>query len=115
MSKTRFFTAGLPVDAQELLIRIGQNYAIARKRRRWRMADIAERIDCTRQTVARMENGDAAVAMGAWLKYAFILDLLDDFSGICDPDNDQKGKWLDRESRAHLQRVREKHDNALDF
>lgn len=115
MAKNKFFTDGLPDEAATILVTMGQNYAMTRKKRRLRMTDIAERIDSTRQTVARMEKGDPSVAMGAWLKYAFVLDLLNGFSEICHPDTDRKGQWLDKESRAHLQRIREKHDRELDF
>ena len=115
MAKTNFYTDGLPNEAKQLLEAIGQNFAVARKRRRWRMSDAAERVECTRQTVAHMENGDPSVAMGAWLKYAFAMDLLDGFSEICNPDKDKKGQLLDKESRANLKRVREKREQEPDF
>lgn len=115
MPRTAFNTKGLPNEAEQTLKTVGANFAVARKRRRLKMEDIAQRIHCTRQTIAKIENGNPAVAIGVWINYAFVLDLMDGFLEICKPDNDLKGMWMDKESRSNLQRIRTKHDKELDF
>lgn len=115
MSKTFFNSEGLSSSVIKILLDVGGNYAIARKRRRWRQQDVAQRIHCTRQTVAKIERGDPCVAMGVWINYAHVLGLDGTFSQICHPDKDTMGQWLDVESRSHLQRVREKMEKELDF
>ncbi len=115
MSRTAFNTKGLPWEAEQTLKSIGANFAVARKRRRLKMEDIAQRIHCTRQTIANIENGNPGVAMGVWINYAFVLNLLEGFLEICKPENDQQGMWLDKESRSNLQRIRDKYDKELDF
>ena len=115
MAKTALCTKGLPNKACEALRIVGSNLAVARKRRRWKLDDVAMRIHCTRQTVSRMEKGDPSVGIGTWIYYAFVLNLLDGFYEICKPENDREGIWLDKESRMYLQRIREKQDRELDF
>lgn len=47
----------------------------ARKSKRWRQIDLAERIGISRQSVARMERGDATVAIGHYVMAAWLLDI----------------------------------------
>ena len=115
MSKTAFTTTGLPSAMADILRRLGDNLTTARRRRRLRQEDVAKRVGCTRQTVARMERGDPSVGMGNWLAYVWILQLENEFADLCNPQRDLKGLWLDKESRANLQRVYSKQDNDLDF
>ena len=115
MAKTRKCTEGLPAPMVDILRRLGGNLAVARKRRRMRQKDAAELAGCTRQTIARIEAGDPAVSMGAWMNLVWVLQLSGEFIGLCSPERDVLGLGLDAESRARLHRVREKREKELDF
>lgn len=56
----------LPTSVQEHLRRLGENLAIARKRRREPIKAWAQRIGVSEPTLARMEKGDPSVAMGVY-------------------------------------------------
>lgn len=115
MAKTQKCTKGLPAPMAEILRRLGGNLAAARKRRRMRQEDAAKLAGCTRQTIARIESGDPAVSMGAWMNFVWVLRLEKEFAGLCAPERDAAGIWLDVESRTRLQRVRAKEEGRLDF
>ena len=56
---------------------LGGMILIARKNKKWRQADLANRLDVTRQTVARMENGDPNIAIGTYFEgHGFLTFLL---------------------------------------
>jgi transcriptional regulator with XRE-family HTH domain len=56
----------LPTAAAVHLQQLGENLAIARKRRKEPIRIWAERIGVSAPTVARMERGDPSVAMGVY-------------------------------------------------
>ena len=56
----------MPAAAAVNLQRLGENLAIARKRRKESIRVWAERIGVSAPTVARMERGDPSVAMGVY-------------------------------------------------
>ena len=59
----------------KLLCEIGQLLAAKRKARQWRQVDLAERLNVSRQTVARMEQGDPNVAIGILFSAFWLLDI----------------------------------------
>ena len=60
---------------KEFLRLLAELLVVARKSKRWRQSDLAERIGISRQSVARMERGDATVAIGHYVMAAWLLDI----------------------------------------
>jgi len=65
----------VPMIPQKFLSVLGEMLALARKSRRLRQADLAERVGVSRQTIARMEKGDPNVAIGVYFVAAWILNI----------------------------------------
>jgi hypothetical protein len=57
------------------LCNLGLDLKGARKRRRWTLTVVHQRLECSVQTVQRMEKGDPAVGMGRYLAYIHLLGL----------------------------------------
>lgn len=58
----------LPYDAEQALLALARNLVFARKKRRWRQQDVADRSGITRSTVRKIELGDPNVSMKNYLK-----------------------------------------------
>lgn len=93
-----------PLTVRRILKKLGENVAIARKKRRLSQELIAERVLTTRQTISRIERGDPRVAFGTWATTLFVLGLHDQLEELADPSRDELGMALENQ---HLpQRVR---------
>ena len=57
------------------LLNLGLDLKGARKRRRWTLTLVHQRLECSVQTIQRMEKGDPAVGMGRYLGYIHLLGL----------------------------------------
>jgi transcriptional regulator with XRE-family HTH domain len=57
------------------LKKLGETINLARRDKEWRQSDLAERIGVTRQTIARIEQGDTGVARGCYISVAWILKI----------------------------------------
>ncbi len=60
---------------ESYLLNLGLDLKGARKRRRWTLALVHQRLECSVQTIQRMEKGDPAVGMGRYLAYIHLLGL----------------------------------------
>ncbi len=69
-----------------LLAGIGQNIRQARLRRNYTMALVAQRAGISRGTLQRVEEGDAAVALGIYTRVLQALGLEGDLAGIAADD-----------------------------
>jgi transcriptional regulator with XRE-family HTH domain len=63
---------------QNLLEQMGENFKLARKRRKLTAIQVAERADISRSTLYLIEKGDPSVAMGAYFKVLRVLRLQND-------------------------------------
>lgn len=72
MAKKSHQITSLPTN---LLSEVGHLIAARRKLRQWRQIDLAERLNVSRQTVARMERGDPTVAAGILFSAFWLLDI----------------------------------------
>lgn len=61
-----------------LLERMGENFKLARKRRRLTTVQVAERADIARSTLYLIEKGDPSVALGAYFNVLRVLGLQED-------------------------------------
>jgi DNA-binding XRE family transcriptional regulator len=102
---------------QEICTVIGKDISACRKVRRMSSAELALRIESSRATVSRMENGDPGVAFGLYVKAAIIFGMENNIADIFAPQNDTQAARLGRE--ALPRRVREKSPESslgdLDF
>ncbi len=80
-------------EVDETLRRLGRGLAPARRRRRWRQADVSERIGVSRSAYSRMERGVASGApIGDWVAAALALGLTPRFELGRDPIEDLPGE-----------------------
>lgn len=97
MGRTFFISNGLPEEATQMLVELGRNFALARKKRRLTMEMVAERAQVSRLTISKIEKGNANVSIGAIMAYAYILGLEQDFKHVIAPGTDAIGLMLDRD------------------
>ena len=65
----------LPLPAAHALLKLGRELALARRKRAISTADMAARLMVSRDTLWRLERGDATVAVGTLATALFILQL----------------------------------------
>lgn len=82
----------LPLVASQVISLLAEMLVAARKSLKLRQSDLAQRVGVSRQTIARMEKGDATVAMGVFVVAAWVLDV-PIFPGIASnhPEKDTRG------------------------
>lgn len=71
-----------PPSASRALAATGENLRLARLRRGFSAAIVAERAGMSRTTLRKIENGDPSVAMGAYASVLFVLGLHADLEGV---------------------------------
>ncbi len=96
----------LPLPVKRGLRALGEDVSAARKRRRLTMEALAQRALVTRQTIARIENGDDGVAIGTYACVLFALGMADRLFAIARLADDQLG--IDLEAEQLPTRVRTK-------
>ena len=64
----------LPIPKQ-IMLELGTNIKLARKRRKLRSEQVAERAGISRSTLWLVEKGSPTVAMGTYLQVLFVLGL----------------------------------------
>ena len=83
-----------PADVHVTMKRLGNNVRTARLRRRLSIEQVADRVGCSRYTVASVERGRPGVSAVAYFTVLWALDLLDHANYLADPDRDDEGKIL---------------------
>ena len=53
------------IPKKKILVRLGMNIKLARKRRGTTMAQVADGANINRETLSRLEKGDSSVSIGA--------------------------------------------------
>ena len=91
----------MPAAVRRALTELGADLSAARRRRRLSQSVVAARALTTRQTIARIEDGDPSVAWGTWATVFFVLGLLDRLKDAASPAQDELGLAL---ARAQLPR-----------
>ena len=97
-------TLALPIT--RALQKLGQDLALARRRRRFTQASMAERLQTSVATLRRMEKGDPRVSVGLIAQALFVLGELEKINGLLDTASDAIGLSLMNEQLP--QRVRSK-------
>ncbi len=78
-------TTLLPTAAS-LLVRLGENIRLARKRRKLTEKQVSERADIARSTLQSIEKGGTGVAMSSYLQVLFVLGLEKDLLNVASED-----------------------------
>lgn len=94
--KSNAFTA-LPRAAKSALCKLGEDLAVARKKRRISTVSMAERAFISRNTLYKIERGDPTVSMGAYASVLGILGLASGLGDVADRRDDTLGLDLEEE------------------
>lgn len=92
-----------PTQVVEQVTQLGQRIRIARIRRGWSVADLANKAGINRNTLTALELGRPGTAVGVCFTVLWALGLDRTLDGVADPDTDLHGKALEaarRPSRA---------------
>ena len=87
----------LPARLRRSLAKFGHDLAVARRKRHLTMGMMAERTGLAKSTYARLEQGDPAVAMGAYAMALFVMGFGEPFGDLTDARRDEQGLLLDEE------------------
>ena len=85
MSKSSTASGALPVSAAKALLELGENLAIARKRRDESLRSRALRMSVSVPTLVRMERGDPSVGVGVYLTALWLMNKHRELPKIADP------------------------------
>jgi transcriptional regulator with XRE-family HTH domain len=81
----------LPRAARQALAKLGEDIAIARKKRRISTVSMSERAFISRGTLYKVEKGDPTVSMGIYATVLSILGLTEGLGNTADRCNDTLG------------------------
>ena len=87
----------LPRAARQGLAKLGEDIAIARKKRRISTVSMAERAFISRGTLYKVERGDPSVSMGIYATVLAILGLVEGLGDIADRGADTLGLDIDED------------------
>jgi len=84
---TKFSKANwLPRQLEERLVVVGEQFRLARLRRNLTIEQVAERAQCSRLTVAKLEKGLPTVSLGVVLRVLYALQLDEDILRLAEDD-----------------------------
>jgi len=86
--------ATLPLLVRRSLHKLGEDLALARRRRRISTASMAERIQCSVATLRRMERGDPTVAIGTVAQALLVFNAIERLAQLLDTGSDEVGLQL---------------------
>ena len=84
----------LPLSAERALRKLGHDISLARRRRRFSQASLAERIGASVSTVRRMEQGDPRIPIHFHARALLVFGELKALENILDTANDDIGLML---------------------
>ena len=84
-------TSTLPRAARQALMKLGEDIAVARKKRRISTVSMAERAFISRGTLYKVEKGDPSVSMGIYATVLSILGLVEGLGNVADRRTDTLG------------------------
>ena len=92
-------TFEIPFLITEQATQLGQRIRIARIRRGWSVAELAEKAGINRNTLTALEQGKPGTAIGVCFTVLWALGLDRTLDHIADPDTDLHGKALEAARR----------------
>lgn len=116
MSRQKKLSLGnYPEGVQKILVNLGKNLKMSRKRRNLTMSALASSMFVTRQTVSRMESGDPTMSILVYLTAIFCLQREKELDDFLSPKNDVLGCMLDEIRQIQRKRVKPVEDDGLNF
>ena len=105
----------LPLPVQRAIEKLGNDLALARRRRRISQQSLATRIGASVSTVKRMEKGDMRVPLHFIARSLYVFGELDRLTSLLDSANDEIGLTLADEALPKRIRSKTRHpaDGAL--
>ena len=94
----------LPLPVRRALKKLGADIREARLRRRIQTAVMADRVQVSRPTLWKVEQGDPRVGIGTYATALYVLGMADRLADLADIANDPVGQQLS--SEALPQRIR---------
>lgn len=91
---TTNFRLPTPLPVERAITKLGTDLSRARRRRRISRASLAERSGISEATLKRLENGDAAVALGNLARTLYVLGELGRLDRLLDTATDELGMQL---------------------
>ena len=87
-------TPPLPLPVQRALKKLGRDIREARLRRRIQTTVMADRVQISRPTLWKLEQGDPRVGIGAYATALYVLGMADRLADVADIANDPVGQRL---------------------
>lgn len=87
----------LPRAARQALVKLGEDIAIARKKRRISTVSMAERAFISRGTLYKVEKGDPSVSIGVYATVLAMLGLIEGLGNVADRGVDALGLDIDED------------------
>ena len=115
MSKATRAYGVLPAIATDQLQKLGRDIAVARKRRRMSMSEMAGRMMVNLKTVQRLEKGDPSVGVGILAAALWILGLHRRLGDLVAPESDSTALQEDIQNLPRDFRKSRKPPDDLDF
>ncbi|HEX9692330.1 MAG TPA: hypothetical protein VGA22_09560 [Gemmatimonadales bacterium] len=91
-------TPPVPLPVQRALKKLGSDISDARRRRRIQTAVMADRLQVSRPTLRKLEQGDPSVAMASYATALYVLGLVDRLGDLADIAHDSVGQRLASEA-----------------
>ena len=101
--------------AMDQLQKLGRDIAIARKRRRMSLSEMAERMMVNIKTVQRLEKGDPSVGIGIVATALWVLGMHRRIGDLVAPERDQIGLQEDIKNLPRDFRKSRKQTDELNF
>jgi len=105
----------VPAEVIDRLLKLAERIRLARKRRGWTVAEMAEKAGINRNTLTALELGKPSVSVGAYLSVLWVLGLDRTLNAVADPDKDTHGKTLEATRRPQRVRKKQAAKNEYDF
>ncbi len=106
------FNETAPYAVRNGALRLGERLALARKRRRLTLRELAAKAGISYDTARAVEAGNLQTGLGAYLAILWAMGLESEIDSFLDPDRDETGKQLEiaRQPRRVAHR-RTRHDD----
>ena len=105
----------MPSQVTEQVTQLGQRIRLARLRRGWSIAELAEKAGINRNTLTALELGRPGTAVGVSFTVLWALGLDTSLNAVADPDNDLHGKALEASRRPARAGKSRKQTDDYDF
>lgn len=111
MPKKNFLLESPPYAVETSLKKLGNNLRIARLRRNWTIAEMAEKIGTGIRAVSEAEKGNPSTSIVIYMAMLWAFDFLDQVESIADSVKDTVGQRLAALSERKRARKIESQDN----